>query len=480
MQQSTLVLQQLSSKALAALYAEPATLGGNLESLGALLMVLVVVVAAHFTLGPLVNLWQDALLWCLGAVTAGLAVWQLLLLQADGKPGRLLSGDKLYVLMVGALAAAVAYGILTAAPRGWLRDEWDATTAARDLDRLFNGGIRRLYAVRMQRYIPPPPMHSDPQAVAVVLAAVAGAMAAGLLGSSARVARLYSYVSPPPHWGERYLAPGPLSAAILRLALALPLAVVLFGIRPAVDFWGPAASAAAAGAVLGPALVAAAAAAQLLAVRPLVGSHLGSALLEYHLVRHSVTHGSSAGAAVTATTPAAAAMRDELLRKRLHFVYATAALQLLSSAIILVCLAIMYGAAAGTLNPLWPAKPFLFDIHARRVPAVPPVSEPGLLPVTAPQPPAAPEAAPDPGLLLEGMEEVASVAATLVHTAAAAASGAATAASEAAAAAGALPPMPPLDFLRTACGFLAWWCCVAQCLFTYSLLFVYRTGLHVG
>jgi hypothetical protein len=56
------------------------------------------------------------------------------------------------------------------------------------------------------------------------------------MGSCARIARLYSHISPVPQWAEQYLAPPAIVTAVLRLALAVPLVVVLYGIKPMAGF----------------------------------------------------------------------------------------------------------------------------------------------------------------------------------------------------------------------------------------------------
>ncbi len=137
--------------------------------------------------------------------------------------------------------------------------------------------------------------------------------AAVTVSPAARIARLYTYVSPVPYWAKKYLSPNPAVQLLLVLSLALPAFVVLYGIKPLVDYWeAPAAAVAAAG----PILVSLAAVAQILAVRPLVGAHLGSGLLEWHLVRHD-TGGPGANNANQVAT------REAVVRKRLLNVYAT-------------------------------------------------------------------------------------------------------------------------------------------------------------
>ncbi|GLI71436.1 hypothetical protein VaNZ11_016650 [Volvox africanus] len=482
--QCSLIMQQLSPSALSHLSSEPSTFGSSFETLGILLLVLFVGVVVHFILGPLLGLWQEVLLYTLGPLVVMWAPAQLVTLECNGSLKRLL-GDRFQVVVLAAVGGAAAYGILLAAPPGWIR--WNIQSASKDLDELYMGSITRLLAVRMRRYHPPPPLDSDPCWVAAGLAAVAGVVAATLLGPASRVAKLYHYTSPVPSWAAKYLTPHPLATAIIRLSLVLPLLVVLYGIIPMSDFW-PVPSAVAG--ALGPALVAATAVVQLLAVRPLVAAHLGGGLLEWHLLRHEALPGGGGGSTGAQT------VRDTLIRKRLTLVYATVCqvgLQLLAPAAIMVCLALLYGGASGALDTFRPPQPLIANLGARpsvlqRVDALaaaaaapPPIPQPPP-PVTAA---AAAAASAGGGDFLDGLdgmtssEEVAAAAAVAAATAAGTPGGRNVSGGEGGGGDG-LPPLPPLTFVSFAASFLAWWACVVTCLFTYPLLFVYRTGLHVG
>ncbi|GLC44919.1 hypothetical protein PLESTM_001662500 [Pleodorina starrii] len=485
-QQSSLIMQQLSPSALSHLNSEPTTFGSNFETLGILLLVLFVGLVVHFTLGTLLGLWQEVLLYSLGPLVVLWAAWQLVLLECNGSLGRLL-GDRFRVVLFAMVAGAAAYALLLGAPRGWIR--WDVRQAARDLDQLFNGGIARLVAARMRHYRPPPPLVSDPTSVAGGLALVAGLIAAALLGPASRVAKLYAYTSPVPVWAAKYLTPHPLATAAVRASLVLPLLVVLYGIVPMSDFW-PLPAGGAAAAALGPALVAAAALAQLFAVRPLAASHLGGGLLEWHLLRHEVVApggGAGGGGAGGNGGAGAQGAREALMRKRLTLVYATVcqvALQLLAPAAILTCLALVYCGASGALNTWKPPQPLIANLGATRTPVLTQQLAEAVAAQVPPPPPYTPPPPPQPAVdgLLDGLdgltssEEVAATTATAAAAAAAAASGS----SGGGGSGEQLPPLPPLDFLAFSSSFLAWWTCVAMVLFTYPMMFIYRTGLHVG
>ncbi|GIL64020.1 hypothetical protein Vafri_18008 [Volvox africanus] len=485
--QSSLIMQQLSPSALSHLSSEPSTFGSNFETLGILLLVLFVGVVVHFILGPLLGLWQEVLLYTLGPLVVLWAPSQLVILECNGSLKRLL-GDRFRVVVLAAVGGAAAYGILLAAPPGWIR--WDIRSAAKDLDELYMGGITRLLAVRMRRYHPPPRLDSDPSWVAAGLAAVAGVIAATLLGPASRVAKLYHYTSPVPSWAAKYLTPHPLTTAIVRLSLVLPLLVVLYGIVPMSDFWPVPPAAAGA---LGPALVAAAAVVQLLAVRPLVAAHLGGGLLEWHLLRHEALPGGGGGGSTGGQT-----VRDSLIRKRLTLVYATVCqvgLQLLAPAALMVCLALLYGGASGAMDAFRPPQPLIANLGARppvlqRIDAAAAAAAAAPPPMAQPPPPVTAAAAAITGGddFLDGLDGM-----TSSEEVAAAAAAAAVAATTASGAAGGhsvsggeaeegdrLPPLPPLTFVSFCASFLAWWTCAVTCLFTYPLLFVYRTGLHVG
>ncbi|KAG2451823.1 hypothetical protein HYH02_003599 [Chlamydomonas schloesseri] len=505
--QSNVFMQQISPSALNNLYEEPATYGGSFEALGVLLLMLLGGVLCHFTLGPLFGLWQDVFVWSLSPVLVVWAVHQLLVLQAGGSLLRLL-GDRAYVAATAVTAAVAAYLLLVAAPRGWVC--WDVRQAAPQLDELWNVGGARVLAGRMNNPLvkaigissqqlsaagaalpPMPQLRSDPMLVAAGLAAVAGVLAASLMGSCVRIARLYSHISPVPQWAEQYLAPPAVVTAVLRLALAVPLVVVLYGVKPMAGFLagglgvadpgtflsGPAAGAAGA---VGPVLLLVASLLFILLIRPLAAAHLGTGLLEWHVLRHSDTTitGSAASAPPSAAASASVKeVRDMVARRRLHNVYATvcqAALQLLGPATILTALLLMYGSAAGSLDHLRPATPLLLraplaantTTAAPAAAAVPP-------PVTASSV-SAPQASPAADGL-EGLEETAAAV-----TAAASAVAASAGAAAKALAAGELPPMPSLAFVAFATSFLSWFCCAAFVVFTYPMLFIYRTGMHIG
>ncbi|GIM14882.1 hypothetical protein Vretimale_17754 [Volvox reticuliferus] len=464
--QSSLIMQQLSPSALSHLSSEPSTFGSNFETLGILLLVLFVGVVVHFTLGPLLGLWQEVLLYTLGPLVVLWAPAQLAILDCNGSLKRLL-GDRFRVVVLAALGGAAAYAILLAAPPGWIR--WDIQSATKDLDELYMKSVTRLLAARMRRYHAPPPLDSDPTWVAAGLAAVAGVIAAALLGPASRVAKLYHYTSPVPSWAAKYLTPHPLAAAVVRLSLVLPLLVVLYGIVPMSDFWPVPPAVAAA---LGPALVAAAAVAQLLAVRPLVAAHLGGGLLEWHLLRHEALPGGSTGGQT---------VRDSLIRKRLTLVYATVCqvgLQLLAPAAIMVCLALLYGGASGALDTFRPPQPLIVNLGAR-----PPVLQRMDTAAAAAVPPPAPPRPPVTAAAAGGDEFLDGLDGMTSSEEAATAAGTATRGGGSGGemeGGDHLPPLPPLTFVSFAASFLAWWTCAITCLFTYPLLFVYRTGLHVG
>ncbi|KAG2441731.1 hypothetical protein HXX76_003346 [Chlamydomonas incerta] len=434
-------------------------------------------------------------MWSLCPVVIAWAVHQLLVLQTGGSLMRLL-GDQAYIAAVAVTAAAAAYLLLVAAPRSWIC--WDVGQAAAQLDELWNVGGARVLASRLNNPLlkalgisnqqlsaagaalpGAPQLHSDPMAVAAGVAAVAGVLAASMMASCSRIARLYAHISPVPQWAEQYLAPPAIVTAVLRLALAVPLVVVLYGLKPMTAYLasglgvanpgtflsGP--TAGAAGAV-GPALLLATSLLFILAIRPLAAAHLGTGLLEWHVLRHSDTTLTGAVAAAQPTAAASASVkevRDMVARRRLNNVYATVcqtALQLLGPATILTALVLMYGSAAGSLDHLRTPVPLLLRRAANTTAAAP----------AAPVPAApSPEAASG----LEGLEEAATASAVAASAAAAAAGAAAKAL-----AAGELPPMPSLAFITFATSFLGWWCCVAIVAFTYPMLLIYRLGMHIG
>ncbi|EFJ45671.1 hypothetical protein VOLCADRAFT_94071 [Volvox carteri f. nagariensis] len=503
--QSSLVMQQLSPSALSHLSSEPSTFGSSFETLGVLLMVLLVGLIVHFTLGPLIGLWQEILLFTLGPMVVMWALSQLIMVECGGSLRRLMpGGDRFRVLVLAGLGGLAAYGILMAAPPGWIR--WDVREAAKHLDQFVNVGVARLLAARVRHYQPPPPLHSDPGLVAGGLAVVAGLLGAALMGPAARIAKLYSYTSPVPFWAAKYLTPHPAAKAAVHLSLVLPLLVVLYGIVPMSDFLAPLTAAAA----LGPALVVAAAAAQLFAIRPLAAAHLGGGLLEWHVLRHEALPGGGGGGAGGNTALQGA--REVLIRKRLHLVYATVcqvALQLLAPAAILACLALMYGGASGVMDSFRPAQPLLLVGKAtaatsppqqQQQPAVgpPPGSQSGMgielglrdgLAAAATAQPGLTAVAASDDVFLDGLDGMTSSEEAAAAAAAATAwsigsvhDGGSGRGSGSGGDVGQGVPVPllPLDFVSFASSFLSWWWCFVMCLFTYPLLFVYRTGLHVG
>ncbi|PNH07458.1 hypothetical protein TSOC_006080, partial [Tetrabaena socialis] len=168
----SVVAQQLSPSALSHLNSEPSTFGAALETLGVLVLVLLVGLAVHLTFGPLFGMWQDVLMWSLGPLIVLWAAAQLLLLEGNGSLTKLM-GSKWHVTALGALCAAAAYAALVLAPAaGWL--PWDVHAAAKDMDELVNVSVRRLLARRLKEFKPPPPFTSDPNVLAVAIAVLAG------------------------------------------------------------------------------------------------------------------------------------------------------------------------------------------------------------------------------------------------------------------------------------------------------------------